>query len=475
MLNRAERLSAPAAARTTPAPTPANDLQAADDDAFFAEWRGRELSRIERAGLAYLDYTGAALYPESVVRQDADRLSHRVLGNPHSEHGPSRSASADLEEARAAVLELLHAPPDEYVAVVTANATAAARLVAESFPFGEHGTLALTADNHNSVNGIREHARAAGTALRIIELDDELRLRDPLASLARSSPGPSLFAFPAQSNFSGVRHPLALVHEAQERGWRVLVDAASYLGTGDLDLSQVPVDFVMLSMYKIAGHPAGVGALVARREALAELRRPWFSGGTVEWVSVQHGRHRLSAGEAGFEDGTVPFLALGAVKPALRFVCDAGRDRLARHSARLTAQLLHSLRDLRHPNGRHIVRIHGPRNLVDRGATIAFTVEDAAGCVIPYWTVEADAREAGIAVRGGCFCNPGCAESAFELEDRETLRCLETLGDSFTIPRFADCLGGRAVGAIRASVGLGSVREDVERLVRLVERYAEGY
>jgi selenocysteine lyase/cysteine desulfurase len=77
-------------------------------------------------------------------------------------------------------------------------------------------------------------------------------------------------------------------------------------------------------------------------------------------------------------------------------------------------------------------------------------------------------------VRGGCFCNPGCAESAFGLEDGETLRCLESLGERFTIPRFADCLGGRAVGAIRASLGLGSVREDVERLVRLVERYAEG-
>jgi selenocysteine lyase/cysteine desulfurase len=474
MLNRAERLSSPAAPHATAAFTPASHVQAADDDAFFAEWRGRELSRIERAGLAYLDYTGAALYPESVVRQDADRLSHRVLGNPHSAHGPSRSASADLEEARAAVLELLHAAPDEYVAAITANATAAARLVAESFPFGEGGTLTLTADNHNSVNGIREHARAAGAELRIIELDDELRLRDPLAALALRSTGPSLFAFPAQSNFSGVRHPLALVREAQERGWRVLLDAASYLGTGDLDLSQTPADFVMLSMYKIAGHPAGVGALVARREALAELRRPSFSGGTVEWVSVHHGRHRLSAGEAGFEDGTVPFLALGAVKPALRFVCDAGRDRLARQSARLTAQLLDALGALRHPNGRPVVRIHGPRNLVDRGATVAFTVQDAAGRVIPYWTVEADAREAGIAVRGGCFCNPGCAESAFGLEDRETLRCLESLGERFTIPRFADCLGGRAVGAIRASFGLGSVSEDVERLVRLVERYAEG-
>ncbi len=443
------------------------------DDALFGEWRARELSRIERAGLAYLDYTGAALYPESVVRADAERLTRRVLGNPHSEHGPSRDATSDLEDARAAVLELLHAPPDEYVAIITANATAAARLVAESFPFAARGALALTADNHNSVNGIREPARAKGATLRTIALDGNFRLQEPLASLERRPRGPSLLAYPAQSNFSGVRHPLSLVREAQTRGWRVLLDAASYLATGDLDLAQNPADFVMLSLYKIAGYPAGVGALVARREALAELRRPWFSGGTVDWVSVHHGRHKLIPGAPGFEDGTVPFLALGGVRTALNAVRSAAGDRLVRHLAGLTSQMLDSLRSLHHSNGQPVARIHGPADLADRGATVAFTVYDASGIAIPYWTVEGEAREAGVAVRGGCFCNPGCAERAFGLANRDTLRCLDALGVRFTIPRFASCLADQAVGAIRASLGLGSVRRDVDRLSGLIGGYVD--
>jgi selenocysteine lyase/cysteine desulfurase len=446
---------------------------AAQEDALYGEWRARELSRIERAGLAYLDYTGAALYPESVVRADAERLTRRVLGNPHSEHGPSRDAASDLHDARAALLELLHASDDDYVAIITANATAAARLVAESFPFAERGALALTADNHNSVIGIREQARAKGAALRTVGLDANLRLRQPLASLERPPRGPSLFAYPAQSNFSGVRHPLSLVGEAQRRGWRVLLDAASYLAARDLDLTQTPADFVMLSVYKIAGYPAGVGALVARRDSLADLRRPWFSGGTVDWVSVQHGRHKLIAGESAFEDGTVPFLALGGVRPALEAVRSVGGDRLVRHLARLTSQMLDSLQGLRHSNGQPVARIYGPCDLADRGATVAFTVHDASGAVIPYWTVECDAREAGIAVRGGCFCNPGCAERAFDFVDRDTLKCLNALGDRFTIPSFANCLAGQAVGAIRASVGLGSVRRDVERLSDMIAGYVD--
>jgi hypothetical protein len=31
------------------------------DDAWFSTWRGRELRRVVRSGVAYLDYTGAAL------------------------------------------------------------------------------------------------------------------------------------------------------------------------------------------------------------------------------------------------------------------------------------------------------------------------------------------------------------------------------------------------------------------------------
>jgi hypothetical protein len=133
-----------------------------------------------------------------------------------------------------------------------------------------------------------------------------------------------------------VRHSLDLIGEARQRGWRVLLDAASYLPTSDIDLREVKPDFLTLSLYKIAGYPTGLGALIARKDALAELRRPWFSGGTVKWASVQHQRHRLSDAPEGFEDGTPSFLAAAAVEPALAAVRSADRDRLARHLRHLT-------------------------------------------------------------------------------------------------------------------------------------------
>lgn len=438
------------------------------DDLWFSEWRARELTRIARAGVTYVDYTGAALYPESLVRGDAERLAGTLLANPHSQSTASLAATRDVDAARTALLDFLNADPGEYAVVLTPNASGACRLVGESFPFGAGSVFALSQDNHNSVNGIREFAARRGAAQAVLPLDDELRLHDVWSMIGDAPPGSSLLAFPAQSNFSGVRHPLSLVAEARARGWFVLLDAASYLATSDLDLRVVRPDFVCLSLYKIAGYPTGLGALVVRREALRQLQRPSFAGGTVRWVSVQHQRHRLADGAEGYEDGTVSFLAAGAVPAALAAMRAAGRDRLPRHLACLTDRLLGGMKATRHANGAPGVRVHGPAGTGARGPTLAVSLLDANGAVLPYWDVEEQARAAGIAVRGGCFCNPGCSERAFRFDEGPVLACLEALGDHFTVPAFARCMEGRAVGAIRISLGCGCVMSDVERVLDFI-------
>ena len=139
----------------------------------FAALRAREYSRLDRTGEVYLDYTGASLYAESQVREHLALLRHRVLGNPHSENPTSRAATQLADRARAAVLSFVRASPDEYTVVFTANASGASKLVGEAFPFTDRSRLVLTADNHNSVNGIREFARARGAAVAYVPLRAE--------------------------------------------------------------------------------------------------------------------------------------------------------------------------------------------------------------------------------------------------------------------------------------------------------------
>jgi molybdenum cofactor sulfurtransferase len=427
----------------------------------------------------YLDHAGSGLYAASQLDAHAALLRREVLGNPHSENPTSRASTELVERCRRTIGDHFNAPPDEFVCIFTANATAALRLVGESYRFRPGGTLALTADNHNSVNGIREFARRGGARVAYAPVvAPELRVdRVALhAELAAADPGAeNLFAFPAQSNFSGVQHPLDLVAEAHETGWDVLLDATAFAPTNRLDLAAVGADFTAVSFYKIIGYPTGVGCLLARRDRVARLARPWFSGGTVTIASVVGDGHHLRPGEAGFEDGTVDFLNIPAVEHGLRFVEDLGIEAVHRRVAALTAWLLDALAELRHGNGQRLVAIHGPSDAVDRGGTIAFLLRDPDGRVVDERRVEQLANRAGISLRTGCFCNPGAGEAAHRLRaghlrgwfDGDRPVSFDELRDGLAVHH------GRVVSAIRVSLGLATNFADVYRLACFLQRFTD--
>ena len=422
-----------------------------------AALRRREFSRLDATGSAYLDYTGSALYPESLVRRDGRRLLNRVFGNPHSDSGPSLASTEAMDRARQLTLRFFDADPRDYDLVFTANASGAIRILAEAFPFRDGSRLVMTADNHNSVNGLRKPARRAGADVEYVPLDGCLRARDPRLWLPLAT-APSLFAFPAQSNFSGVRHPLSWVHDAQARGYHVLLDAAAYAPTSALSLARVPADFVAISFYKMFGYPSGVGALLVRRQALAVLERGYFAGGTVQIVSVQNDVVRARAGGGAFEDGTPNFLAMPAVSDGLQWLTRVGMAAIDQHVRSMTAALLDRLSTLRDR-----VHVYGPTELAGRGGVVAFNLCTPKG-VLDYEIVEAAARERGVAIRGGCFCNPGAAEQAFGISASAASACLT--GD-FSVARFRSCMQGLPVGALRASLGPPTTTADLDRLLAL--------
>jgi selenocysteine lyase/cysteine desulfurase len=212
--------------------------------------------------------------------------------------------------------------------------------------------------------------------------------------------------------------------------------------------------------------------LIARRDALAALVRPWFAGGTVEFVSTQHRTHMLKAGAEAFEDGTPNFASLAAVPAGLELLGELGMDNVKRHVDHLTAYLLAELTSLRHARGCAMTRVYGPTDNRARGGTVAFNVVSRSGSVVPYQQVERAALECGVSIRGGCFCNPGAAERAFGFPAAETAACMERARrDGFSVEKFAECLGGAvAVGAVRASVGIATNEADIARLIGVVKR-----
>ena len=389
---------------------------------------------------------------------------------------PTSAETTELVEcARAAVLAFFGASPDEYVAIFTPNATGALRLVGEAYPFRQGDRFLLTFDNHNSVNGIREFARARGAETTYVpseapdlRVDDELLPRY-LTEVAGDHH--NLFAYPAQSNFSGVQHPLEWIEQAHDHGWDVLLDAAAFVPTNRLDLSRWHPDFVSVSFYKMFGWPTGVGALVARRDALAKLERPWFSGGTIVAAFVQREWYQSAPGAAHFEDGTVNFLNLPAVEIGLRFLDRIGMEAIHARVETLGSTLLSGLASLRHANGAPLATIYGPRDLGRRGATIAFNFLHPDGLVVDERYVDRIAREHRISLRTGCFCNPGAGEVAFTIS-RETLVGGE-FGEVMTLDDYVRAIGLPSGGAVRASLGLASNLADVERFLGFAAEFAD--
>ena len=442
--------------------------------------RRTEYGRLDRLGHTYLDYTGGSVYAEAQVREHLALLSRSVFGNPHSGNPASLAMTELVELTRAAVLHYFRASADEYVVVFTQNATAALRLVGEAYPFSSGGRYLLSADNHNSVNGIREFARQRGADVRYLPLTcPDLRLDTTalIDELDRPVGGPKLFAYPAQSNFSGVQHPLGWVAEAKRRGWDVLLDAAAFAPTNQLDLTACQPDFVSLSFYKLFGYPTGVGCLIARKDALSRLRRPWFAGGTITFSSVRAldggtDGYYLTPGAAGFEDGTINYLSVPAVSIGLRWLERIGVDLVHTRVRTLTRWLLEEIQTLRHTSGRPVVRLYGPRDGADRGATIAMNFVDPTGTIWDCWEVERRANRRNLSLRSGCHCNPGAREAALGFESAEMAACFAGK-EQMPYTEFVRRIQPSVQGVVRVSLGLASTFHDVYRFLEFAREFTD--
>lgn len=433
--------------------------------------RQRDYARLETTGQIYLDYTGAGLYAESQVHAHHKLLDEHVFGNPHSGNPTSLAATHLVESARETILKFFNADPQEYLVILTANASAALKLIGESYPFDKDCHYLLTFDNHNSVNGIREFAHRGGAQVTYIPVSlPDMRVQEDQfnTGLELAQDGcHNLFAFPAQSNFSGVQHPLTWIERAQSQGWDVLLDAAAFAPTNRLDLGTWKPDFVPISFYKIFGYPTGLGALIARRQSLTKLHRPWFAGGTITVASVQGDKYYLAEGAAAFEDGTVDYLNIPAVEIGLRHIESIGIETIHERVTCLTGWLLDNLKQMRHSNGEALVRIYGPTGSGQRGGSVTLNFFDQYGMPIDHRAIEEAASRVNISLRTGCFCNPGAGEIALGISSMELAACFTQPSHEqrLSYDDFRLCIDGKASGAVRISVGLVSNFEDVQAVL----------
>lgn len=438
---------------------------------FFELLRAEEYPNLDKQGHVYLDYTGGNLYSRWQLQRHMKFLEENVFGNPHSTNPTSFISTHHIEATRQAVLEYFNAG-DDYFCVFTANATQALKIIGESYPFGTQSHFLLLFDNHNSVNGIREYARGKGSSyeycpvyLEDLRIDEE-QLRKKLESSAGKQH--KLFAYPAQSNVSGVKHDLKWIDIAHEQGWDVLLDAAAFVPSNTLDLQKIKPEYVCISFYKIFGYPTGIGALLIRKNAFEKLEKPWFAGGTVSYASVTMPEFFLTDNQERFEEGTVNYLSIPAVQFGLEWIQKIGMNKIRDHVAALTGYLLKELQDIRHKNGKELVHIFGPPNNDRRGSTIIMNFFDAEGNKIEVADIEERAKQNKISLRTGCFCNPGIDEINNCITSEELSVFYSSRHDHhYDKIHFL----GKMRGAIRISLGLMTNEKDCNKYLDFCKEF----
>lgn len=231
-----------------------------------------------------------------------DDLSTNIYGNPHSHNPSSQLTTERINEVRNKILHHFNTSSDEYSVIFTSGSTAAIKLVAESFDWQEKSALCVMESSHTSVVGIRECALKytanflcikdqdlKSKGLKQFILDKQTKDQDFSSS--------SLFVYPAMCNFSGKKYPLDLIAEVHDidtsNHWFVMLDAASFVSTSNLDLSKYKPDFIPVSFYKMFGFPTGIGTLIIRNKSADVLKKAYYGGGTVQATITSERFHVL--------------------------------------------------------------------------------------------------------------------------------------------------------------------------------------
>jgi selenocysteine lyase/cysteine desulfurase len=411
-------------------PSPATAAQEADAAMPLAEVIGGDLMvpLVHGGSARYVNLDYAASAP--ALRAVADRVAE-LLPLYSSVHRGAGYASAvctsAYETARAEIAGFVDARDDDVV-IFTRNTTDALNLLAAAVPGGRGGVLHLDIEHHANLLPWRRPGsrtvRAGDTRAQTVAAVEAELAASPAA----------LLAVTGASNVTGECPPLAeLTALAHGYGARIVVDGAQLVPHRRVALAQSGIDYLAFSGHKLYA-PYGAGVLIGRRDWL-EAAPPYLAGGGAV-REVRLGETEWASAPARHEAGTPNVVGAVALAAACRAVAALGPDAVRAHEGALVRRLSEGLTAI---DGVRTLRLwpSAGRDDPDRIGVVTFTVDGYPAALVAQYL----SAEHGIGVRDGRFCaHPLLARFA---------------ADGVT----ADGAG------VRASLGLGSRAEDVDRLL----------
>ena len=377
--------------------------------------------------LVYLDNAATTQKPRCVVEK-IENGYYNVNANIHrGVHFLSQEATEAHEEARRTVQHFLNARSSNEI-IFTRGTTESINLVASSFTdecmsAGDEVIVSVM-EHHSNIVPWQIQAAKKGISLRVIPMNDkgELLLDEYRKLFTEKT---RLVAVTQVSNVLGTVNPVKeIIAIAHEQGVPVLVDGAQSTPHMKVDVQELDADFLVFSAHKIYG-PTGVGVLYGKEEWLDRL--PPYQGGGEMIQHVSFEKTTFNELPFKFEAGTPDYIGSTALAEALHYVEKIGMDRIAAQEQDL---LEYATAQLKQIEG---MRIFG--EAADKGAVISFLVGN-----IHHYDMGMLLDRLGIAVRTGHHC---------------AQPLMQALGIE---------------GTVRASFSFYNTREEVDVLVRGIER-----
>jgi cysteine desulfurase/selenocysteine lyase len=373
-------------------------------------------------GWAYLDSAATAQKPQAVI----DAITRGYAETYATVHRGVYQRSAEMtvafEASRGRVARFINAGSPEEIVFVR-GATEGINLVAQSW-----GKANLEPGDRILLSTLEHHSnivpwQLTGAEIDVVPLTPDHRIDlDIMAAMIR--PEHKLVALGHVSNVLGsvldARRAADIAHSV---GAKLLLDGCQAVPRMPVDVADLDCDFYVFSGHKLYG-PTGIGVLWARAEIL-DAMPPWQGGGAmIDKVTFE--RTTFAPPPARFEAGTPHVVGVIGLHAAIDYVEAIGLPAIAAHEAALVRETRDALSSL------NSVRLFGPE---DSAGIVSFAVEG----VHPH-DIGTILDEAKVAIRAGHHC---------------AQPLMAALGVDATA---------------RASFGVYNGRQDVEALVRGIER-----
>jgi cysteine desulfurase / selenocysteine lyase len=300
--------------------------------------------QINGKDLVYFDNAATTQKPTQVIEAITHYYNFDNANIHRGIHTLAERATRDFEASRIAIKDFLNASSTEEI-IFTSGTTQGINLVASTF-----GRKFINKGDEIIISGLEHHSNIVpwqmlceekGIILKVIPVLDSGEL-DLAAYEKLLSEKVKLVAFNHVSNSLGTINPAKkMIAMAHQFGAKVLIDGAQATSHFDIDVQDLDADFYAFSAHKLYG-PTGMGVLYGKKDILNAM--PPYMGGGEMIKEVTFEKTTYNDLPYKFEAGTPNIADVVALKTALEYANNLGRNNIAAHEKALleyaTAQLL---------------------------------------------------------------------------------------------------------------------------------------